>query len=225
MPRKKGAVNYKNDVLINIVEEILLNGELGWEVVAIAYQAKSNEEMQQDTTDVKKQWMKNLCNSMKKPTGWTGENGDRICWCIAIEKKIMRKTHSGFLGVSSDKDNVANNFPVGSADEGGLDDEIDDNVIERRSVLNTLIESDNMDNKGELDNGMHPVGIPPPFVQSDVAGNNNECDEVTLRPRGDINISVALRRASSTARAEKNKNSSNKKQGVHVNCRCNCQAA
>jgi hypothetical protein len=98
MPQKKGTVNYKNDVLIDIVEEILPNSELGWEAVAIAYQAKSNEEMQQNTTDVKKHWMKNLCNSMKKPMGWTGEIGDRICQCIAIEKKIMRKTHSGFLG-------------------------------------------------------------------------------------------------------------------------------
>jgi hypothetical protein len=137
MPQNKGAVNHKNDVLINIVEEILPNGELGWEALAIAYQAKSNEETQQDTTDVKKHWMKNLCNSMKKPTGWTGENGDRICRCIAIKKKIMRKTHSGFLGVLSDEDDVANNFPIGSADEGGLDDEIDDDVIETRSVLKT----------------------------------------------------------------------------------------
>jgi hypothetical protein len=54
MPRKKGAVNYKNDVFINVVEEIFPNDELGWEAVAIPYQAKSNEEMQQDTTNVKK---------------------------------------------------------------------------------------------------------------------------------------------------------------------------
>jgi hypothetical protein len=79
MPQKKGTVNYKNDVLINIVEEILPNGEIGWEAIAIAYQAKSNEETQRDTTNVKKHWMENLCNSMKKPTGWMGENGDRIC--------------------------------------------------------------------------------------------------------------------------------------------------
>ncbi len=78
MPQKKGYVNYKNDVLIDIVEEILPNGELGWEAVAIAYQAKLNEEMQWDTNDVKKHWMKILCNSMKKPTGRMGENGDRI---------------------------------------------------------------------------------------------------------------------------------------------------
>jgi hypothetical protein len=84
--------------------------------------------------------MKNLCNSTKKPMGWIGGNGDRIYRCIAIKKKIMTKTHSGFLGVLSDKDDVANNFPVGSADEGGFNNEIDDNLIETRSVLNTSIE-------------------------------------------------------------------------------------
>jgi hypothetical protein len=40
MPQKKGTANYKNDVLIDIIEEILPHGELGWEAVAIAYQAK-----------------------------------------------------------------------------------------------------------------------------------------------------------------------------------------
>jgi hypothetical protein len=79
MPWKKGTVNYKNNVLIDIVEEILPNGELGWEAIAIAYQAKTNEESLWDTTDVKKHWLKNLCNSMKKPMGWTGGNKDRIC--------------------------------------------------------------------------------------------------------------------------------------------------
>jgi hypothetical protein len=119
MPRKKGAVNHNNKVLINIVEEILPNGKLGWEAVAIAYQGKSNEETQQDTTHVKKHWMKNLCNSMKKPTGRTGENGDRICQCIATKKRIMKKTHSGFSGLSSEKEDVANKSLVGSVDEGG----------------------------------------------------------------------------------------------------------
>jgi hypothetical protein len=171
----------------------------------------------QDTTEVKKHWLKNLCNSMKKPTGWTGENGDRICQCIVIEKNIMRKTHSGFLGVSSDKDNVANNVLLGSADEGGLDNDIDDDVAKTRSVLNTSIELDTADNNGEPDDGMHPVGNPdPPLGQRDVAGNSNECNEGTPRPQGDVNISVALRRASSTARAEKPK--------IHLtNTRSACQ--
>jgi hypothetical protein len=44
---------------------------------------------------------------MKKATGCTGEKGNRICRCIAIEKQIMKKTHLGFLGLSSE-DKVSN---------------------------------------------------------------------------------------------------------------------
>jgi hypothetical protein len=88
MPRKKGSVNYKNNLLINIIEEILPNRELGWETVAIPYQGRLNKEAQQDTTNIKKHWMKNLCNGMRKLAGRMGENGDRVCWCIAIEKKL-----------------------------------------------------------------------------------------------------------------------------------------
>jgi len=54
MPRKKGAVNYKNDVLIQIVGEILPNGEYGWQAVALAYQEGTKEETARDTTDLKK---------------------------------------------------------------------------------------------------------------------------------------------------------------------------
>ena len=119
MPRKKGAVNYKNDVLIGIVEEILPNGQIAWEAVGAAYQKQSNEKEERDWNDIKKHWMKNLCNSMKKPTGSTGENGDRVCKCISIEKKIMRKTHSGFLGDSSAEGDYMPS-PSGSDDVDGI---------------------------------------------------------------------------------------------------------
>jgi hypothetical protein len=89
-------------------------------------------------------------------------------------------------------------------------DKDDDNVIETRSVLNTLIESDNVDNNGEPHNDLPPLAIAHPLIQRDGAGNNNEGEEVTLRPQGDVNVSVALRRASSIVWAEKNINSSNK---------------
>jgi hypothetical protein len=35
MPRLKGAANYKNDILINIILEILPNGEYGWQAVSL----------------------------------------------------------------------------------------------------------------------------------------------------------------------------------------------
>ncbi len=88
---KDGSVNYKNNLLISIIEEILPNGELGWEAVAIAYQRRSNEEAKWDMTNSKKHYMKNLSDGMKKVTGPTGENGNRVCQYIAIEKKIWRR--------------------------------------------------------------------------------------------------------------------------------------
>jgi hypothetical protein len=59
MARRKGAVNYKNGVLIKIVGKILPNGEYGWQAVAIAYQDAKKEETTRDTTDLKKHWIKN----------------------------------------------------------------------------------------------------------------------------------------------------------------------
>jgi hypothetical protein len=84
--RRKGAVNYKNDVLIKIVGEILPNGEYGWQAVANAYQVTAKEETVHDTTDLKKHWMRNLCNNMKKPTGRTGEIGFIGAW--RLKKKL-----------------------------------------------------------------------------------------------------------------------------------------
>ena len=52
---------------------------------------------------------------MKKPTGKPGEAKDRIFWCIAIECKIIEKTHSGLLGImESDAEDR------GDDEEGGV---------------------------------------------------------------------------------------------------------
>jgi hypothetical protein len=91
MPRKKGSVNYKNKLLIDIVADVLPNGEYGWQTVTLAYQEQSKEEILRDSADMKKHWIKVLCNGMKKPTGRMGEAGDRTHRCIAIEKKILKK--------------------------------------------------------------------------------------------------------------------------------------
>jgi hypothetical protein len=69
MPRILGAKNYKNDLLIPIVAEILPNGEYGWSAVALAYQEQAREDEPRNTDDLKRHWVKNLCQNMKKPTG------------------------------------------------------------------------------------------------------------------------------------------------------------
>jgi hypothetical protein len=92
MGRRKGAVNYENNVLIKIVGEILPNSEY-------AYQEETKEDATRDTSDLKKHWIKNVCNNMRKPTGQTGENDDRIHQCMAIEK-IYEKNSFGDDGLS-----------------------------------------------------------------------------------------------------------------------------
>jgi hypothetical protein len=78
MARTKGSVNYKNKVLIKIINKILPNSEVAWEAVCTEYFNQSKEKVLHNTTDVRKHWIKNLCNNMQKPTGRMGKNGDRI---------------------------------------------------------------------------------------------------------------------------------------------------
>ncbi len=89
MPRQVGAKNYKNDVLIAIIEEVLPNGELDWDAVALAYQEQTREETKCDTDNLKRYWIRNLCKGMKKPMGQPGAANNRVLRCIAIEQKIM----------------------------------------------------------------------------------------------------------------------------------------
>ena len=137
MRRRKGSVNYKNEALIKIIEGILPNGEYGWDAVATAYQKVSNEEASRDTADLKKHWMRNLCNNMKKPTGGTGERGDRINRCIAIERKIMEKTNSGLLGFSSEDENHDEESSVEG--EGGVVGEEDSSSCSSSSSVVPMV--------------------------------------------------------------------------------------
>ncbi len=61
---------------------------------------------------------------MTKPTGSIGENGDRVCRCIGIEKKNIAKTHSGFLGDLPEEEGNYMPSPSGSNNEEDEDDGI-----------------------------------------------------------------------------------------------------
>jgi hypothetical protein len=181
----------------------------------MAYQKRTKEEALHDCTDIKKHWIKNLFNNMKKLTGRTGEDGDRINWCMAIEKKIMRKTHSGMLGFT--------------LDEGSVNLETE-NTRRRGSErgLRKLTFNVEYDDEGNPIADPAPVNIPPipPLrhsprcspQQRPHADNNNEVRQqetnvnakgVTTTPAMDA-AHAALRKAESTIKAQKTKNSSNK---------------
>jgi hypothetical protein len=52
MPRKKSSVNYKKNLLVSIVLDILPNAENGWQSTAIAYQKQSNKEALLDSSNL-----------------------------------------------------------------------------------------------------------------------------------------------------------------------------
>jgi hypothetical protein len=54
MPRLKSAVNYKNDILINNILEILPNCEYGWQAVSFAYHEQSKEKDPRNTDTLKR---------------------------------------------------------------------------------------------------------------------------------------------------------------------------
>ncbi len=62
---------------------------------------------------------KNQCNNMNKPISWTGENGNWINWCMAFEKKKLRKTHSGMLGFSLDEGSINSDRVTDITGRGG----------------------------------------------------------------------------------------------------------
>ena len=124
--RRTGAPNYKNNILIAIIEELLPNGRILWEVVAERYQLLSGEAELRNVDDLKKHWHFKLCNKLNKPTGRTGENGDRILRCIRIHNAITAKSDSVLLGVDDSCDECKGPSEEDSDEEEGGDDEDDD---------------------------------------------------------------------------------------------------
>ena len=125
--RPRGAKNYKNEVLINIIASHLPNGQYSWDLVAKDYMTAAKEPIIRDTDDVKRHWVKILCNGMNKPTGETGGSNDRIHRCIAIERLILDKTHSAILGLSPPQQEGVTDSEDAIAGSEVNEDEGDDN--------------------------------------------------------------------------------------------------
>ena len=165
---------------------------------------------------------------MKKPTGRTGENNDRIHQCILIEKKIMKKTHSGILGLSSDSNATlsSNEDSGGEESEGGgimgddlFHEGLADDVTSAVSVPSPLRRSPRQfpppsptDGAGEVPVQQPVNEVPPPLTATAAAArpprSNKKNDSVTPLPP--IQVQNALAKAGNVIKSSKTKNSSNK---------------
>ena len=99
--RSGGVSNYRNDILINVVEEYLPQGLEAWRGVALAYQRELMEVNFCWGEDLWDNWNRKLCNRMQKPTGKPGVLSDRIYRCIAIECRIQDEANAAILGTDS----------------------------------------------------------------------------------------------------------------------------
>ncbi len=96
----------------------------------------------------------NLCNNMKKPTGKLGEDGNRINRSMAFEKKIMKKTHLGFLGFTSEEGPVNLERETENTGRGGLEGSLTESTFDLE-----------YNDKGNPNANPAPVNIPsiPPL--------------------------------------------------------------
>jgi len=92
-----GAPNYRNDILIGIVELYLPHGLEAWREVAVAYQRESMEATLRRGEDLRDNWNRKLCNRMQKPTGKPGVLTDLIFRCIEIERRIQDEANAAIL--------------------------------------------------------------------------------------------------------------------------------
>ena len=67
--RVAGTTNYKNDILLNVIDAILPVGSKEWETVAQRYLAASGEQYLRSPDDIKRHFTTKCCNGFKKPTG------------------------------------------------------------------------------------------------------------------------------------------------------------
>jgi hypothetical protein len=187
----------------------LPNDEYGWGTVALAYQEQSKEEILRNPTDMKKHWIKVLCNGMKKPTCRTREASNRIQQAMAIEKKILKKNHSGMMGFLLSEDEAtleggemveenalqASLFGGVSASVGGEENTVNDSM--------ELMEFSDQD-----DVNIPVPDIPPPCqrlsIQSQDDTGNKGVEEVMPH------IRAGLRRAEDFMKTQKTKNLLNK---------------
>ena len=155
-------MNYRNHILIDIIDRISPYGLEQWKLVAIAYlDAVEAETELRDPKDLRDHWNKKLCNSFKKPTGAANEPGDRILRCIGIEREIQQANDAGVMGASSAEDT-----------DGGDDDDSVLGQVQDGDV--DFYENAYDDYEDYEENGDYDVDVPRPHAgMADTAATTN----------------------------------------------------
>jgi hypothetical protein len=132
--RAVGVPNYKNEVLINVVEAVLPDGALQWSIVAQRYQEASGERELRDSHDIKRHFttQRNMCDNGKKVTGSSAPK-PQVARCQEIWQKILRKSAASNCGGGSSSDEDSNSEDEGeSFNDDNFEDEtqFEENEVE-----------------------------------------------------------------------------------------------
>lgn len=129
MGPKRNHPNYKNEVLLAVISEVLPAGAQMWEDVASQYQIATGEIEKRDADVIKRHFNDKLCNGNKKPTGNSGDaRNDLILRAQRIKLQILQNQAIGNVGsgVRNDEDG----FGFDNDDEDADDNEEEDFLTE-----------------------------------------------------------------------------------------------
>mmetsp|Transcript_11817 Transcript_11817/g.26251 ORF Transcript_11817/g.26251 Transcript_11817/m.26251 type:complete len:193 (+) Transcript_11817:172-750(+) len=103
--RGRGSCNYKQAILLKVIDAILPSGQVAWLKVAERYHVLSGELLARQPEDVKRYFMEKCCDKGKKPTDTSGpsptiEEAQRIYRKI-LSKNSMRDHGGGGSGSST----------------------------------------------------------------------------------------------------------------------------
>lgn len=202
--RSAGVPNYKNELLINVIEGILPNGPALWQMVARRYQEVSGEMNIREVQDIRRHFTthKNLCDNGKKVTGSSAPK-ESVARCQSIWRKILSRSAAANLG----------------ANDSGSDSENDSSSEYEESVQNRSLDNDserpNIDNPldGE-DQSFVPINVAANPLIPAIPEDNIRHLEVPLIPRRAGPV-----RDPSPVPGQKRKQAVEEERGKSKNCR------
>lgn len=166
--RGVGVPNYKNELLINVVEAVLPDGALQWGIVAQRYKESSGEKELRDTHDIKRHFTihKNMCDNGKKVTGSAAPK-PQVARCQAIWEKILRKSAASNCGGGSSSDDDNSDDEEESYNDDNFDGETqfeeNENENEEEQEENNDYIDDNEEEFPEPPNLQLQRDVPPQF--------------------------------------------------------------
>ena len=87
--KRAGTPNYKNDLLLNVVEAVLPAGAEQWKIVAQRYQQSSGESFLRFYDDVRRHFNDKLCKKNQRQTGLNNKSAPLLH--VARAQEIQRK--------------------------------------------------------------------------------------------------------------------------------------